>query len=260
MPKTSDRPAYIDSLVFIVIGGSALAAFVQGLSGFGFGLTAMSLWAWTLEPQLAAVLAVFGALTGQIIAAITVRRGFNVARLMPFIAGGVAGLPVGLYILPRLDVPLFKGLLGLLLVVMCPLMFFASRLPRISGGGRAGDAMAGAAGGAMAALGGFTGVVPTLWCTLRGYDKDVQRAVIQNFNLTMLAITFTSYLVTGIATREMVPLFAIVAPAMLIPSLLGGRLYSAISESGFRRVVLGLLTASGIALLFAALPVLARRW
>ena len=41
---------------------------MQGLSGFGFGLTAMSLWAWTLEPVLAAVLAVFGALTGQIIA------------------------------------------------------------------------------------------------------------------------------------------------------------------------------------------------
>ena len=67
--------------------------------------------------------------------------------------------------------------------------------------------------------------MPTLWCTLRGFDKDVQRAVIQNFNLAMLAVTFTTYVATGIATREMVPLFAIVAPAMLIPSLLGARLY-----------------------------------
>lgn len=220
----------------------------------------MSLWAWTLEPQLAAVLAVFGALTGQIIAAVTVRRGFNLARLLPFIAGGLAGLPLGIYILPRLDVPLFKALLGLLLVVMCPLMLFAARLPRLRHGGRVGDALAGAAGGAMAGVGGFTGVVPTLWCTLRGFDKDVQRAVIQNFNLAMLAVTFTTYVATGIATREMVPLFAIVAPAMLIPSLLGGRLYVAVSETGFRKVVLGLLTASGFALLSAALPVLAQRW
>jgi uncharacterized protein len=233
---------------------------VQGLSGFGFGLTAMSLWAWTLEPVLAAVLAVFGALTGQIIAAVTVRRGFDLARLIPFVAGGLAGLPAGIYILPRLDVPLFKALLGLLLVVMCPLMFFAERLPRIHRGGRAADALAGAAGGAMAGLGGFTGVVPTLWCTLRGFDKDVQRAVIQNFNLAMLAVAFTTYVVTGIATREMVPLFAVVAPAMLIPSLLGGRLYVAISDTGFRKVVLGLLTASGVALLMAALPVMAQRW
>jgi uncharacterized protein len=250
----------LDPLIPIVILGAALAGFVQGLSGFGFGLTAMSLWAWTLQPQLAAPLAVFGALTGQIIAAVSVRRGFDVKRLLPFIAGGIAGVPLGIHVLPRLDIPLFKALLGLMLVVMCPLMFFAPRLPRISRGGRAGDAMAGAAGGAMGGLGGFTGVVPTLWCTLRGFEKDAQRAVIQNFNLAMLTLTFASYLATGVVTRQMVPLFAIVAPAMLIPSLLGSRLYLGIGELAFRKVLLGLLTASGVALLTSAVPVLASRW
>ena len=32
--------------------------------------------------------------------------------LLPFLAGGLAGLPLGLWLLPRLDVPLFKFLLG----------------------------------------------------------------------------------------------------------------------------------------------------
>jgi hypothetical protein len=232
---------------------------VQGLSGFGFGLTAMTLWAWTLEPRLAAPLAVFGALTGQIIAAVSVRRGFDVKRLAPFIAGGLLGVPLGIYILPRLDIALFKGLLGLMLVVMCPLMALAPRFPRVRGS-RLGDALSGAAGGAMGGLGGFTGVVPTLWCTLRGFDKDAQRAVIQNFNLTMLLVAFGGYVASGIVTRDMIPLFAIVAPAMLVPSLLGARLYVAISDTGFRNVVLGLLTLSGAALLVAAGPVLWQRW
>ena len=219
----------------------------------------MSLWAWTLEPQLAAALAVFGGLTGQIIQAVTVRRGFNLARLLPFVAGGLCGLPLGIYILPRLDVALFKGLLGLLLVVLCPLMFFAARLPRITRGGPPGDALAGVAGGVMSGLGGFSGVVPTLWCTVRGFEKDAARAVIQNFNLAMLAITFTTYVATGIATPAMLPLFAIVAPAMLIPSLLGARVYLGISETAFRKVLLGLLTASGVAMLAASVPVLIHR-
>jgi uncharacterized membrane protein YfcA len=249
----------VDPLIVTVILGAVLAGFVQGLSGFGFGLTAMSIWAWTLDPQLAAALAVFGALTGQLIAAATVRRGFDFQRLLPFVLGGLAGIPLGIYILPRLDVPLFKGLLGLLLVVMCPLMMFSARLPRITRGGRGADALAGAAGGFMGALGGFTGVVPTLWCTLRDFEKDVQRAVIQNFNLAMLLVTFASYLATGIARRDMIPLFAIIAPAMLIPSLLGARLYAGISPAVFRAIVLGLLTLSGVALLAAALPVLIRR-
>ena len=49
-------------------------------------------------------------------------------------------------------------------------------------------------------LGGFTGAIPTLWCTLRGLEKDVQRSVIQNFNLSMQVVTFGSYLATGIVT------------------------------------------------------------
>ena len=62
----------------------------------------------------------------------------------------------------------------------------------------------GLAGGVMGGLGGFTGVLPTLWCTLRRLDKDVQRAIIQNFNLAMLLVTFITYLATG--QRNMVKL------------------------------------------------------
>ena len=55
------------------------------------------------------------------------------------------------------------------------------------------------------------------------------------------------------------PMFAIVAPAMLIPSLLGSKLYIGISDVAFKLVVLGLLTASGVALLASALPQLLAR-
>lgn len=245
-------------LFLTVAFGAALAGFVQGLSGFGFGLTAMALWAWTLEPKLAASLSLFGSLTGQTIAAVTVRRGWDFKALLPFVLGGLAGLPLGLWLLPRLDVPLFKATLGLMLVIVCPLMFFAARLPRVRGG-HAGDALAGAAGGVMGGLGGFTGVVPTLWCTVRGFDRDRQRAIIQNFNLSMQVVAFASYLATGILEPRMLPLLAVVAPAVLVPVLLGTRLYLGISDLTFRKVVLGLLTASGIALLASSLPVLLAR-
>ncbi|MDM0087031.1 MULTISPECIES: sulfite exporter TauE/SafE family protein [unclassified Variovorax] len=249
----------MESIYFIVALGAVVAGFVQGLSGFAFGLVAMSFWAWALEPRLAAVLAVFGALTGQVIAAVSVRRGFDAQRLLPFVLGGLAGVPVGVWLLPRLDVDAFKAVLGGLLIVWCPAMLLAKRLPRIRFGGRLADGAVGMAGGVMGGIGGFTGTLPTLWCTLRGFDKDAQRAVIQNFNLSMLAVTMATYLATGIVTREMLPLFAIVASAMLVPTLLGARLYVGISEARFRQVVLGLLTVSGVVLLAAALPRLLMR-
>ncbi len=250
----------MDSIYFVVTGGAVVAGFVQGLSGFAFGMVAMSLWVWTLEPRLAAVLAVFGALTGQVIAAVTVRRGFDARRLWPFVLGGLLGVPLGVLLLPRLDVEAFKGVLGTLLVLWCPAMLMAKNLPRITRGGRLADGVVGLAGGVMGGMGGFTGTLPTLWCTLRGFDKEAQRAVIQNFNLSMLTVTMGTYVATGLVTREMLPLFALVAPAMLVPVLLGARLYTGISEARFRQIVLGLLTVSGIVLLASSLPQLAARW
>jgi uncharacterized membrane protein YfcA len=249
----------MDMQLAVIIGGAIVAGFVQGLSGFGFGMTAMAIWAWVLDPQLAAVLSVFGALTGQVIAAVTVRRGFDMKRLLPFIIGGLVGIPIGVTLLPMLDPVIFKVFLGAFLVTWCPVMLLIGQIPHIQRGGRIADGVSGTMGGIMGGIGGFTGVIPTLWCTLRGYDRDTQRSIIQNFNLSMLAVTMATYLASGIVTRDMWPMFAIVAPAMLIPSLLGSRLYIGISDVAFKRVVLGLLTASGVALLASALPQLLAR-
>lgn len=247
------------SLIAIVALGAVVAGFVQGLSGFAFGMVSMSIWAWTVDPRLAAVLAVFGALVGQIIAAVTVRRPFNRTVLLPFLVGGVLGVPLGVWLLPRFDVPLFQACLGVLLAVWCPLMLISDKLPPVRWGGRKADAVIGSIGGVMGGIGGFAGVVPTLWCTLRQMPRDEQRAIIQNFNLAMQVVAFTLHVGAGNVQWNMVPLLALVAVAVLVPVLLGGKLYLGISELAFRKIVLGLLTASGVALLLASVPVLLKR-
>jgi len=252
--RNAANGAEMDSLYVLVVLGAVAAGFVQGLSGFGFGMVAMSFWAWTIDPRLAAAMTVFGALTGQLLAAFTVRRGFSWSNLLPFVLGGLVGIPIGVKVLPHLDPLIFKTFIGGLLAVWCPIMLFATRLPRITAGGKVADGVVGAMGGIMGGIGGFTGVIPTLWCTLRGFERDVQRSVIQNFNLSMLAVTMASYIVTGVVTTDMLPLFAIIVPAMLVPTLLGARVYVGISDVTFRRVVLGLLTLSGIALLVSSVP------
>lgn len=47
-------------------------------------------------------------------------------------------------------------------------------------------------------------------------------------------------------------MFAVIAPCMLVPTLLGARLYVGLSEVTFRKIVLALLTGSGFALLVAS--------
>lgn len=242
----------------LLITGAVVAGFVQGLSGFAFSMVSMAIWVWALDPKLAAVMAVFGSLVGQVIGVFTVPRRLAWRELAPFLLGGLAGIPLGVMLLPRLDGDVFKFGLGALLVIACPAMLFAAKLPRVSFRsavlGRAADGLAGVGGGVMGGLGGFTGVIPTLWCTLRGLEKSAQRSVVQNFNLTTLAVTMAAYVATGAVTRPMWPLLPLVAAAVLVPSMIGARFYHRLSEQSFRRVVLGLLTAAGAVMLVAAAP------
>jgi len=239
--------------LLLLVAGAALAGFVQGVAGFAFSMVALSVWAWGIDPRLASVLAVAGGFSGQLLSAFTVRRGLALGTLWPYLAGALAGIPLGVLALPHLDATSFRLGLGLLLVVFCPLMLVADRLPAITAGGRAADALVGMAGGVMGGLGGFTGVVPSLWATLRRYDKDLQRAVLQNFNLAALAATLLSYVATGTITTAMLPALAVVLPALVIPSLLGARVYRGMSPLAFRRVVLLLLSASGAVMVLGAL-------
>ena len=238
--------------LWLLAGGAALAGLVQGISGFAFAMVAMSVWVWGIEPRLAAVVAVSGGLLGQILGLFTVRRSPCWAVLLPILAGGLAGVPLGIGLLPQLDPAWFKRVLGLFLLLCCPAMLLTQRLPRIRAGGRWADAAIGLVGGVMGGIAGFSGVLPSLWVTLRGWDKELQRSVIQNFSLAALAVTLLSYIATGMATAPMLPKFAVVAPAMLLPALLGARIYRGLSPETFRRVVLLLLSAAGLAMVVAA--------
>jgi uncharacterized protein len=237
----------------IVALGAAAGGFVQGLSGFAFGLVALGIWAWFIDPAAAGPLVVFGSLLGQTLSLGAVRGSLNAARLLPFIAGGLLGVPLGVLLLHQIDPRGFKLAVGVILVVWCPAMLLVRAVPRVTAGGRWADAAAGWVGGVMGGLGGLTGPAPTLWCALRGWDRDAQRAVFQSFNFAMQAVTMAAYLATGTVGAGTALLFAVVAPAMLIPTLVGARLYRRFSDTGFRRLILLLLTASGVLLVVSSL-------
>ncbi|HEX5007815.1 MAG TPA: sulfite exporter TauE/SafE family protein [Hyphomonadaceae bacterium] len=239
----------IDSYLAIVIGGAVLAGFVQGLSGFAFALVALSIWAWGVTPQLAAPLAVFGSLVGQLVALPFTWKGAPIGRIAPFVIGGLLGVPLGVLVLGVLDPAGFKLALGVFLLLYSPAMLLAPSTLAVTWGGRWADGASGWLGGIAGGIGGMAGGIPTLWCTLRGWDKDTQRGVMQAFNITMHVATLTGYVLHGgIITGEALKLFAIIAPALAVPVVLGALLFRRLNQQAFRRIVLALLFLSGAVL------------
>jgi uncharacterized protein len=241
------------SQMWVLAVGAAVAGLVQGISGFAFAMAAMAIWIWGVDPQLAAVVAVFGGLTGQVISVLRVRRGWHVGLLWPFVLGSAIGIPLGTRLLPLLDPSRFKLVLGSMLVVCCSAMLLTSKLPKITHGGRWADAFVGLLGGVMAPLSGFSGLAPALWATLRGYTKDEHRAVLQNFNLVVLSATFASLVWSGRTGAQHLPQMAVVAGSLVIPSIYGSKIYIGMSPAAFRNGVLWLLVFAGVTMLAAAL-------
>ncbi len=231
------------SLGFIlaVLSGTAAGAFVSGLSGFAFGMVALSVWAWALDPRLISPLIVFGSLVSQLMSLGAVRRGFSWRHLMPFLIGGVLGVPLGVWLLGVIDLAWFRAVTGALLIVYATGALLARELPAVTRGGRLADGVIGWIGGIMGGLAGLSGPVPVLWCTLRRWERDTQRAVFQSFNTAVHVFALTGYFWNGILTETVGWTFALMLPAIVLPTWLGTRLYRHISEAAFRRVILLLL-------------------
>lgn len=238
----------MDFVLFIVLVGAALAGFAQGVSGFAFSLVALSFWAWVIEPQMAGPMAVFGALAGQLVALPWVWRGFSLKALLPLVIGGIIGVPVGIALLPWIDPDAFRLGLGLFLLVYCPLLLWLPADFSWQRGGRGADGMAGFFGGVLGGIAGISGPVPTLWTTLRGWNKDVQRGVLQAFNIAMHLATLTGYGIAGGIDGQTLTMFAWIAPALIIPAIAGVLLFRRLNALTFRRVILVLLLLSGVSL------------
>ena len=104
-------------------------------------------------------------------------------------------------------------------------------------------------GGVFGGIGGMAGALPQLWSTLRGWDKDTQRGVMQAFNICMHVATLTGYVIAGNRiTNETLWMFAIITPALLVPVLIGALVFRRLNQKAFRRIVLALLFVSGLVL------------
>jgi uncharacterized membrane protein YfcA len=113
------------------------------------------------------------------------------------------------------------------------------------------DLLAGLCGGVMGAIGGLSGVIPAFWCTLRDMGKERQRATMQIFNLSILCLTLFGYLASGSISAADWARFPVVAIALVLPTWYGIRLYLRMDQVRFRRVILCLLTLSGLTMVLA---------
>ena len=238
--------------VAIVVLGAAVAGFAEGAAEADFPLLALSLWAWTLPPPLAAALAVFGALTGAVVGLFPL-RGFDLRRFAPFAAGGALGVPLGVFLLHNADPLRFRIAIGALLALYAVFALAVRNSARAKGIGIGADAFVGVIGGAIGALSGLAAAAPSIWMRLGGWKREPRRSTARAFVVVVAILALAAYARTGAVAPDDMRLFAFVAPVALVASFVGARATRKGGAQSLGRAVQLLSLASGAALLIVAL-------
>ncbi len=241
----------VETLLLLL--GAFAGALVNGLTGFGTGLTALVFWLHAVPPVVAGPLVAACSVLAQVQALPGIWHALDWRRLAPFVLGGCLGVPIGTWMLPRLPVATIKFGLGVLLVVYCSVMLLARVRTVYGKENRALDGLVGFAGGILGGIAGLSGVLPIIWASLRGWSKDQRRAIFQGFNLAILSLALVSYAVAGLLDSNVAKAFLIALPATVLGSLTGQWLYRRLSDDTFSRVVLLVLLAAGVSLVWGNL-------
>jgi uncharacterized membrane protein YfcA len=238
----------LDLLIFLL--ATFAGALVAGLSGFAFGLVAASIWLYILTPLQTATLIIAFGLIVQGYSVLKLRRALDWRKLWPFIAGAAIGVPLGVAILGWSNPAYVRAGMGVFLVLYSLYALLRPSLPPVRQGGAAADAAVGFANGVLGGITGLAGILVTIWSGLRGWPKDQQRAVFQPVAVAIFAMSAVWLGVKGVVSADTMRLFLFGLPALLAGTWLGMKLYGRLDEAAFRKVVLVLLLASGVALIF----------
>ena len=232
----------------VFLSATFLAALVAGVTGFAFALIAAAAWLYVLTPLETATLTITYGLIVQGYGAWKLRHAFAWSRIWPFVIGGAPGAAIGALVLRWANPAHMRIGIAAFLVLYAIYGLARPELKPVRAGTGA-DIVVGFFGGMLGAMAGFPGILVVIWCGLRGWTKDVQRAVFQPAAVALLAMSAAALAATGSISRHVMELFLIGLPVLALGTWAGFALYGRVDEATFRKIVLVLLLMSGLFLI-----------
>ena len=229
--------------------GTFAAAFVTGLAGFAFGIVAAAVWLHFMVPAQATPLIIAFGLIVQGVSVWKLRRAIQWKRLMPFLIGGVIGVPIGAELLRWAAPGDLRIAIGAILVLFSLWNLFRPSLASMARAGIVADGAVGIVNGIIGGSTGLAGIAAVIWCSLRGWPPPEQRAVFQPAGVAVFVMTGLWLGGTGMIGADTIGHFLLGLPFLALGTWAGLKLFGKLDDQAFRRVVLVLLLVSGASLL-----------
>jgi uncharacterized membrane protein YfcA len=229
--------------------GVFLGAVVSAFSGFAFSAAAGAILLHAYDPLTAIPIMMACSIASQTITLVALRRSLHFANAVPLLTGGAAGVVLAMQVIRWMDPATLKLTFGLFLVVYGGTLILRDQRRRIETAGRSHELAAGALGGVVGVFTAMPGAIPTLWCELRGFSKEQQRGLVQPFILAMQVFALALLALTSGVPPAVPGRFLLALPVLIAGSWIGLVAFRRVDDRLFRRAVLVLLIASGLALM-----------
>lgn len=236
------------TVIGLFLFATFLGGFTSGLTGFAAGLVVSGVWLHIITPLQTAVLIAAYGMVNQAYGIWKVRRALQWPRILPFVVGGAVGVPLGAFLVTFLNPAHLRVGVGALLIVYSAYNLARPTFTPIKPNPVA-DGGIGALNGLLGGLTGLGGVISTIWVQLGGGSKDAQRAVFQPVLFITMTMTTLTFAAAGhLFNVDILRLFLMGLPALLLGLWFGIRLYGRLDDAAFRKAILILLLISGFSL------------
>lgn len=242
MPYAGDPRA-----IALLAAGAFAGGFINGLAGFGTALFALGFWLQIMPaPRAVAIVIVMSVISG-VQGAWVVRHSIAArpGRLMIFLLPALVGVPLGVQMLSLVSADVLKLVIAGFMILFGGFFSLRRSLPKIVTPLRPVDGLVGFMGGVLGGAASLSGAVPTMWCAMRPWTKQETRAVLQPFNLVILAFTFGLLALRGMYDHATLVLIAFCLPVTLLAAQLGLGVFHHLNDQVFRRVLIGMMFVSG---------------
>jgi uncharacterized membrane protein YfcA len=241
----SDLSLYL----LLLLAGAFFAAFVTGAVGFADAMILNAVWLHIMDPLAAVPLVVSCGVLMHMLPIFRLRKTLDFSRLLPFVAGGVLGVPMGVWVLGYIEPDIFRTVIGALMVVYGFWMFLHPHSSVGEVGGRPLDSLVGLGGGIMGGFAGLSGLFPIIWTSMRSWPKHLQRGSCQLFVFIMHGIGVVTFVSAGKFTQQTGTDLIWCIPMLIIGSWLGLKIYPHLNDRLFKHIIIGLNLIAGITLL-----------
>ncbi|MGI9365702.1 MAG: sulfite exporter TauE/SafE family protein [Rhizobiaceae bacterium] len=225
-----------------------MGGFVNGLAGFGTALFALGWWLQIMSPLQAVAIVLATSVISGLPGLRLVWNHIQPRLLLRFLIPALVGIPLGTYFLAIISSQVMMLLVAIFMFAYGAFFSLRSALPKVDGDHPIVDRCVGLIAGVLGGMAGLSGALPTMWLSMRPWEKNKTRGILQPFNMTILGVAIAGAWLQGGYTIVTLKFLLFAFPATAIGTLCGIQIYRRISDSLFRRMLIILMLLSGIGL------------